>query len=111
MFMRNLIGTLLLCCAVAARAQNSPETAIRQLMAAQETAWNRGDISGFMEGYWKNDSLLFVGKNGPTYGWKQTLSNYQKNYPDTATMGQLHFDLLQLKPLAAFTTLCWENGF
>ena len=75
------------------------ETAIRKLMAAQELAWNSGDIPGFMEGYWKNDSLLFVGKNGPNYGWQPTMDNYRKNYPDTAAMGQLQFDILQIKPL------------
>ena len=82
-------------------AQSKHETAIRRLMAAQEIAWNGGNIPGFMEGYWKNDSLLFVGKNGPTYGWQQTLDNYKKGYPDTATMGQLHFDILQVKPLSS----------
>lgn len=86
--------------ALSSWCQPKEEAAIRQLLAIQEAAWNRGDIPTFMQGYWKNDSLLFVGKNGPTYGWQQTLDNYQKSYPDTATMGQLHFDLLQLKPLS-----------
>lgn len=81
-------------------AQPANETAIRKLMAAQELAWNRGDIPGFMEGYWKNDSLLFVGKSGPNYGWQQTLNNYQKNYPDTATMGRLQFEILRIQPLS-----------
>jgi ketosteroid isomerase-like protein len=81
-------------------AQSGNEVAIRKLMAAQETAWSTGNIPGVREGYWKNDSLLFVGKNGPTYGWQQTLDNYKKGYPDTATMGQLHFDILQVKPLS-----------
>ncbi len=81
-------------------AQSANETAIRKLMAAQQLAWNRGDIPGFMKGYWKNDSLLFVGKNGPNYGWQRTLDNYKKNYPDTAAMGRLQFDILQIKPLS-----------
>lgn len=92
--------SVLLLISSAAWAQSKDETAIRRLMAAQEVAWNRGNITGFMEGYWKNDSLLFVGKNGPQYGWQQTLENYRKSYPDTATMGQLHFDILQVKPLS-----------
>ena len=31
------------------------------VMAAQMDAWNQGDLEGFMEGYWRSDSLLFVG--------------------------------------------------
>ena len=33
-------------------------------MAAQEAAWNAGDISAFMDiAYWNDDALLFVGSN------------------------------------------------
>lgn len=99
-FIQVIFLFLAICPALTSWGQPAQETAIRKLMAAQEQAWNRGDIPAFMEGYWKNDSLLFVGKNGPTYGWQHTLDNYKKGYPDTATMGQLHFDLLQLKPLS-----------
>lgn len=63
-------------------------------MKAQEFYWNKGDIEAFMEGYWNNTELVFVGKNGPTYGYQNTLENYKKGYPDKASMGQLHFDIL-----------------
>ena len=53
-----------------------------------------------MYGYWQSDSLLFIGKSGPKYGYATTLNNYKKGYPDTASMGKLHFDLLQLKRLS-----------
>ena len=98
--MKAFLSACLLFISIAISAQPKDETSIRQLMALQETAWNKGNIPGFMEGYWRSDSLLFVGKNGPKYGWQQTLENYQKSYPDTATMGQLHFDLLQVKQLS-----------
>lgn len=80
-------------------AQNNDFIAIEQILAKQETAWNNGDINSFMIGYWENDSLVFVGKNGPTYGFGKTLANYKKSYPDTAHMGKLHFDILSMKPL------------
>lgn len=82
-------------------AQTNAGTAVRQILATQQAAWNRDDIDQFMIGYWENDSLLFVGKTGPKYGFIPTLNNYKKNYPDTATMGKLHFDILQVKPLSA----------
>lgn len=74
--------------------------AIRGVLATQTTAWNRGDIPGFMQGYWHSDSLVFLGRKGPTYGWQQTLDNYQRNYPTAAAMGQLNFSGLRVTLLA-----------
>ena len=76
------------------------ELAVRHLLLKQVDAWNRGDVKAFMEGYWKNDSLMFIGKKGVTRGWKATLENYQKGYPDTASMGKLQFDLVEVRTLS-----------
>ncbi|HWB27031.1 MAG TPA: nuclear transport factor 2 family protein [Chitinophagaceae bacterium] len=80
-------------------SQKGDEQLVRNVLAAQTNAWNNGNIDVFMETYWKNDSLVFIGKGGPTYGWQTTLNNYKKRYPDTVAMGKLNFDLLQLRPL------------
>jgi len=80
-------------------AQSKDEQAVRNALDIQTNAWNNGNIDVFMQTYWKSDSLVFIGKTGPTYGWRPTLDNYKKRYPDTAAMGKLHFDLLQLKPI------------
>jgi ketosteroid isomerase-like protein len=77
------------------------EAAIRRIMANQTDAWNKGDLNGFMKGYWKNDSLLFIGKSGPSYGYRQALINYKKNYSGRDQMGKLFFDLLRVKRLSA----------
>ena len=82
-------------------AQSKDETAIRQLLNDQTRFWNRGDIDGFMTTYWHSDSLMFIGKNGITYGWTNTLNNYKKNYPDLAAMGRLSFEILLVKPLSS----------
>ncbi|MES2428008.1 MAG: nuclear transport factor 2 family protein [Bacteroidota bacterium] len=85
--------------------------AIIKLMEKQRQDWNRGDIDGFMQGYWKSDSLMFVGKTGPTYGWQNTLNNYKRGYPDKATMGILTFDILKvdvLDPKNAFVFGAWH---
>ena len=78
---------------------NKNEKAIRTLLAAQTKAWNEGNLADFMEGYLPSDSLLFVGKSGPTYGFSNTLNNYKKGYPDTASMGKLTFTLLAVTPI------------
>src|SRR5476649_2240370 len=83
-----------------ASAQLKDETAIRNAMNEQLKAWNAGDINRFMNTYWHDDSLMFIGKSGVTYGWQKTLENYKKNYPDTATMGKLDFTILQVRRLS-----------
>jgi ketosteroid isomerase-like protein len=81
-------------------AQSKDEIQVRQLLADQTESWNRGDIDSFMKTYWKSDSLMFIGKNGVTYGWTNTLNNYKKNYPDTTAMGRLSFDIISVKWLS-----------
>lgn len=82
-------------------AQNKDEKTIRSILSDQTTQWNKGNIEGFMKGYWDNDSLLFIGQNGPKYGFKTTLENYKKNYPDTVAMGKLSFNILKVQQLSA----------
>ena len=79
---------------------NADESAIRNILATQTATWNSGNIDTFMKGYWENDSLMFIGKSGVTYGWTNTLKNYKKGYPDTAAMGKLTFNLIQVKKLS-----------
>jgi len=73
--------------------------AVMKVLEIQRQAWNRGDIESYMQGYWKSDSLVFVGKTAPVYGWQSTLERYKKSYPGKAAMGQLTFDIIQVKVL------------
>ena len=82
------------------QAQSKDEKAIVKLLSEQDSAWNRGDLESFMKGYWKSDSLMFIGKSGITYGWQKTLDNYKKGYPDTAAMGKLDFEYIEMKRLS-----------
>ena len=83
-----------------ARPAGGDEQTIRSLIEEQRLAWNTGDKEKFMQTYWQSDSLMFIGKSGITYGWQKTLDNYKKGYPDTAAMGKLDFDLLEIKRLS-----------
>lgn len=83
-----------------AYSQNEPEKDIRQVLADQTLYWNKGDIEHFMQTYWKSDSLVFIGKNGVTYGWQNTLDNYRKGYPDQAAMGKLQFTIIKIEKLS-----------
>ena len=81
-------------------AQSKEEAAIRQILADQTAAWNKGSIDQFMKGYWNNDSLVFIGKSGASYGYKQALANYKKNYSNADQMGMLFFLLQRVKRLS-----------
>jgi ketosteroid isomerase-like protein len=82
-------------------SQSNDEIEIRKVLASQNDAWNRGDVDAFMVGYWDNDSLMFIGSSGVTYGYKNTLANYKKRYPDTVAMGKLIFTLIEIKRLSS----------
>jgi ketosteroid isomerase-like protein len=82
-------------------AQNSKiESDIRAVMNDQVAAWNRGDIEGFMSGYWRSDKLTFVSGSNVTRGWQPTLDRYKKNYDSRAQMGTLAFSDLEITVLS-----------
>jgi len=95
-----LLLSILIGCCLVSPAQKNARQKILTLLDSQNQAWNRGDLEGFMKGYWENDSLRFIGKSGITYGYNNTLNNYKRGYPDTAAMGKLQFTILVVKKLS-----------
>lgn len=94
-----------------AQKKSTDKQAILEVMSNQQAAWNKADINAFMEGYWKSDSLKFIGRNGVTYGWSTTLENYKKGYPTPEAMGQLTFTIVSvelLSPTSAYMIGKWE---
>lgn len=82
-----------------AQAENKATKAIRTVMAEQSAAWNRGDIVGFMAGYWRSEETVFVSGDTVTKGWETVLARYQRNYDSRAKMGTLTFDELEINLL------------
>ena len=95
-----LLLLIFFCSISTSNAQSADEKIIRNAMNEQLAAWNAGDINRFMGTYWQNDSLMFIGKSGVTYGWQATKESYLKGYPDTAAMGKLDFNIIQVKRLS-----------
>jgi uncharacterized protein (TIGR02246 family) len=97
--MRKLFFIALLCAGFHVTAQKQPSPKVSRTIDAlfehQIEAWNTGDTQRFMEGYWEDDRLIFVGSSGPTYGYQNTLKGYNKRYPNRAAMGTLAFDILE----------------
>ncbi len=73
---------------------------IRSEMNKQVEAWNRGNIEGFMQGYWNSPELKFVSGENVTRGWQPTLNRYKKSYDSKAKMGVLTFSDLQIDVLS-----------
>ena len=69
------------------------------VMNEQSRAWNRGDIEGFMRGYWNSEKLVFVSSR-VTRGWQPTLENYKRSYPSKDAMGTLTFSELEVTVLS-----------
>ena len=83
-----------------AQKTNTGIDAVKNNMKTQEISWNNSDIKGYMDYYWANDSLKFIGSKGLTYGWQKTLDNYIKNYPNKEAMGLLTFTLIEVTQLS-----------
>lgn len=80
------------------------------VMNAQKDAWNQGDITTYMKGYWNSDSLIFTGGKSVTYGYKQALERYERSYSSKEEMGRLEFEDIDHRFLGgghAFTIGRW----
>src|SRR4029450_2197761 len=88
------------------------ERAVRAVLAAQVEAWNRGDLEGYMAGYWKSPDLVFFSNGEETRGWQATLDRYRKRYQGAGKqMGVLDFpqmDVVPLGPDAALARGRWR---
>ncbi|MCU0703836.1 MAG: nuclear transport factor 2 family protein [Fimbriiglobus sp.] len=83
-------------------ADPSPEKDIRAVLTAQQDAWNKGDLDGFMAGYWESDDLRFASGDTITTGYKATKERYQKRYKaDGKEMGQLTFSEVTVEVVTA----------
>lgn len=78
------------------KSASEQEIQIRELLDNQIAAWNRGDLKGFMFGYWDSDTVEFIGAGGIVRGWKPVLQRYQAAYPDATAMGRLSFTNLEV---------------
>ena len=73
---------------------------IKHLLTAQVDAWNKGDLQGFMAGYWNSPDLTFFSGGNVAHGWQAALERYQRNYQSTGKeMGHLEFQDLNIDQL------------
>jgi ketosteroid isomerase-like protein len=90
----------------AADPDSETERAVHNVLDHQVAAWNKGDLEGFMEGYWRSPKLSFASGVDVTRGWEATLARYKKRYrSDGAEMGKLTFRDLEVEPLGTDAAL------
>jgi ketosteroid isomerase-like protein len=79
-----------------------PETrAVVKVLSDQEAAWNKGDLKGFMGGYWNSPELTFYSGRDKRKGWKETYERYQERYQkEGREMGKLAFSELLIERLS-----------
>jgi uncharacterized protein (TIGR02246 family) len=105
---------LLLGVATASAQQSGNASAIseiRDVLHAQQEAWNRGDIDGFMNGYARAETTVFVSGDEVRRGWQTVRDRYLKKYSDRIKMGTLTFsdlEIEQLGPDSAVALGRWE---
>src|SRR5262249_7228037 len=86
-----------------------PVKAIRQILDDQGAAWNKGDLKGFMAGYWKSEKLTFFSGDKVEHGWQATYERYQKRYQaEGREMGKLTFSELDIQMLGDDSA--WVRG-
>lgn len=78
------------------------DLAIANVLHAQVDAWNRGDLKGFMAGYWNSPDLVFASGKQETQGWEQVYKRYQAHYQSGDTeMGKLSLGYMKPAHLLA----------
>src|SRR5262245_32023430 len=77
--------------------KDDPRKAIQGILNTQVAAWNKGDLEGFMAGYWKSPEMSFYSGKTKTRGWDETLARYRKLYQaEGKEMGKLAFSELAI---------------
>ena len=93
-------------------ADADAEKAIRALLDGQVADWNRGDLDGFLTGYWRSPKVVFQSGGDRSEGWEAMRKRYRDRYQgEGREMGKLVFsgvEIERLAPDAAFARGRWE---
>lgn len=102
-FARQLLIILIPCLVYApgVEAQNH-KAEIERVLRSQQDAWNRHDLKGFMDGYWKSPGLTFFSDGNESHGWQDALEHYRAKYLTAGhEMGKLDFASLRIEVLGS----------
>lgn len=89
-----LIATLVSC-----QATRVSPADVQRMLDTQAECWNRGDLRGFVDSYWDDDRLTFVGSSGLERGRGDLLAGYERAYATAETRGTLTFRVHDVREL------------
>ncbi len=81
------------------------ELDVVKVLLKQESAWNRGDLDSFAQGYKDSPDTLFITRQ-VSRGFSGMLQEYHQNYPTRAAMGTLGFSELEVHKLDETFAVC-----
>jgi uncharacterized protein (TIGR02246 family) len=104
MGMRCFLWKVLFVCLISSTVvlAKDDKAAIARVIQIQQEAWNRHDLEGFMEGYWKSPDLTFFSGGRENHGWQAALDRYKAAYASPGhDMGKLEFANLRVEMLGS----------
>jgi ketosteroid isomerase-like protein len=79
---------------------NSAASEVEAMLLASAASWNRGDLDGFLDDYWRSEDLTFSGATGITRGWEGVEARYRESYWAPGTVrDSLRFENIEVVPL------------
>ena len=98
--------------ALSCRAQtvsDSDKKDIQNVLDKQVVAWNRGDVPGFMAGYWQSPNLIYQANESVVHGWQSLLDRYQQSFhsPNGPEMGKLALNTEEFTAVDENVVLVW----
>ena len=92
---------VVLACAPSGNVTADPQQEIGDMLARSAAAWNRGDLSGFMDDYARDSLTSYVSGARVIYGWQTLFDRYQSAYFAAGkSRDSLSFDALEARALA-----------
>jgi ketosteroid isomerase-like protein len=73
---------------------------VRAVLDRQVADWNKGDLDGFLDGYWNSPKVVFMSGGQRFDGYEAMRDRYHRRYQaEGKAMGHLAFSELEVEPL------------
>jgi ketosteroid isomerase-like protein len=80
--------------------QEGSMRAVRTVLDRQVADWNKGDLEGFLGGYWNSPKVVFQSGGQRYDGWEAMRDRYRRRYQaEGKAMGRLAFSSLEIEAL------------
>jgi ketosteroid isomerase-like protein len=81
------------------------ELDVAKAIVAEQSAWNHGDLDGFVKGFKDSPETVFMGKL-VVEGYAQIVADFKRNYLTAASMGEMTFSEVEVHALGENFAVC-----